>query len=238
MRRYAGGTWQPGYSGSVATRRSPIQEADRRARHQQAELIRELRDARLAHGLSQRRIASAIGVSHQVISQWEVGPAAPDTVVAARWGAAVGLDISLRAFPGGSPLRDAGHLRLIGRARARIGDGWSWRTEVPVAANPGDRRAIDVVIGRTLAGRGPIRIGLEVTTRLTDAQALVRAATLKQEAASLDRMLLVFARTRHNRDALEAAQPSIAPSFPLGPRAVLASLHVGRLPPENGVLLL
>jgi transcriptional regulator with XRE-family HTH domain len=222
----------------MASTRSPILEADRRARRQAAELVRELRDARLAHGLSQTRVASAIGVSHQLISQWERGAVMPGVVHAARWGAAVGIDISLRAFPGGAPLRDAGHLRLIGRARVRIGEGWSWRTEVPVTSDPGDRRAIDAVIRRAAIGRGPIRIGLEITTRLTDAQALVRAAALKQEAAGLDRMLLVFANTRHNHAALVAAVPTIAPSFPLGPRSVLRALRAGRLPETNGILLL
>ena len=79
-------------------------------------------------------------------------------------------------------------------------------------------------------------MGLEVITRLTDAQAQTRAAILKQEAAGLDRLVLVLAQTRLNRLALAAGLPTLAPSFPAGPRSVLADLRAGRLPAANGII--
>ncbi len=101
-----------------------------------------------------------------------------------------------------------------------------------MSSAPLDRRAIDAVISR-----GSIRIGLEVITRLADAQAQVRAATLKQETARLDRMILVLAKTRHNRAALRAATPTLQPAFPVRARALLWALRAGHLPVGNGVLL-
>jgi hypothetical protein len=85
---------------------------------------------------------------------------------------------------------------------------------------------------------GDIRIGLEVITRLTDAQAQARACLLKQEAANLDRLVLVLAETRLNRAALASALPSLRPSFPLAPRVVLASLRAGGPPAANGIFLI
>jgi hypothetical protein len=150
----------------------------------------------------------------------------------ARWGAVVGLDVSARAFAGGSPLRDAGQLRVLGRAREAIGGDWKWRTEVPVSSHPLERRAFDAVISR-----GGVRIGLEIITRLTDAQAQSRAALLKQEVAGLDRLVLVLAQTGRNRTALAAAWPTLQPSFSVTPRLVLANLRAGRPPAANGIFL-
>jgi hypothetical protein len=156
----------------------------------------------------------------------------PDPVRLAAWGAVVGFDVSLRAYPAGSPMRDAAQLRLIQRARASIGQGWTWRTEVPVTADPSDRRAFDAVLSNA-AGR----IGLEAITRLTDAQAQIRAVILKQEAARLDRMVLVLAYTRHNRAALIDAAPTLLPAFPIGVRQTMRALRAGHLPSANGVIL-
>ena len=85
--------------------------------------------------------------------------------------------------------------------------------------------------------RGEIRIGLGALSRLMDARAQVRAATLKQEASGVDRLVLVLADTRHNRAALVAAAPTLKPAFPLGPRETFAALRAGRLPPANGFVL-
>jgi transcriptional regulator with XRE-family HTH domain len=180
----------------VGVRRTTIDEAGRRARRQHDEVIRDLRDARLAAGLPQVAVARALRVTRQAVSLCESGDGARYMVQLARWGAAVGLDVSIRTFAGGSPLREAGQLRVLRRARSAMGDRWVWRTEVPVSNDPRDRRAFDAVMSE-----GRFRIGLEVITRLTDAQAQTRAALLKQESAGLDRMVLVLAKTRRNRAA-------------------------------------
>lgn len=211
-------------------RRDPIREARHRARRQLADLVSEIHEARLIAGLSQQQVAAAIGVSRQLISRWERGIGRPDQVQAAMWGAAVGLDVPVRSFVGGSPLRDAAQLSAIRRARAFIGPTWSWQTEVPVSPDPRDRRAIDAVLTR--AG---ITIGLEVISRLVDAQAQVRRAMLKQEASKVDRMLLVLSETRHNRRAAAFAAPTLEPAFPILQRAILRAIRAGHLPPTNGL---
>jgi len=195
------------------------------------EAIRNLVDARSQGGLSQEAVAARIGVTRQLISLWERGHVHPNPIQLARWAAVVGLDVTIRASPAGSPLRDAGQLKTLGRARRLIGEQWSWRTEVPVSTEPLDRRAVDAGIRR-----GAVRIGLEVITRLSDAQAQVRAATLKQEAAGLDRMILILADTQHNRAAVRAAANTFLPAFPVSARGSLLDLRAGRLPRADAVV--
>jgi hypothetical protein len=141
------------------------------------------------------------------------------------------LDLPIRALPAGSPLRDAAQLRVLGRARTEIGERWKWRTEVPVSSDPLDRRGIDAVIRI-----GDKRIGLEVITRLVDVQAQVRSATLKQEAAQLDAMVLVLADTRHNRLAVRDAAPTLDGAFPIRGRAAMTALRAGQ-PPSAGAVI-
>jgi transcriptional regulator with XRE-family HTH domain len=216
----------------MGVRRSRVEEAGRKARQQLGEVLVDLRHARANAGLTQAAVARALGVSRQRVTLWEQGDGVGYVVQLARWGAVVGLDVSVRAFAGGSPLLDAGQLRVLGRAREAIGGDWKWRTEVPVSSHPLERRAFDAVISR-----GGLRIGLEIITRLTDAQAQSWAALLKQEVAGLDRLVLVFAQTRPNRTALAAAWPTLQPSCSVRPRLVLASLRAGQPPAANGILL-
>ena len=102
-----------------------------------------------------------------------------------------------------------------------------------MSRDPTDRRAFDAVLSR-----GDARVAVEAITRLTDAQAQVRAITLKQEAAGLSSLVLVLADTRHNRRALRDGAPTVAPAFPAASRDILRLLRSGQAPPGNGVLLL
>ena len=68
--------------------------------------------------------------------------------------------------------------------------------------------------------------------------AQVRAILLKQRDASVGCVVLVVADTRHNREAVPHAEPTLGPAFPLRGHAVLRALRAGRVPPSNGLLLL
>jgi len=149
----------------------------------------------------------------------------------ARYSAIVGLDLSVRAFPATPLLHDIGQLRLLDRFKDLVGDGWSWRSEVSVTADPRDRRAIDALLERDRA-----RIGAEAVTRLLDAQGQTRTILQKQEAAGLACMLLVLSDTRLNRLAADAASATLGPAFPLGARQVLADIRGGRQPAANGLV--
>jgi len=216
----------------MPSRTNGIEDAARRAARQLDDAVNDLRAARLAAGLSQSTIARALGCSPQLISLLERRIVEPGPIQLARWGATVGLDLPIRTFPGGSPLRDAGQLRLLRRFREKVGELWAWHAEVPVSSDPRDRRAIDVVLSQP-----PYRIGAEAIVRLTDGQATARALLLKQAASGVDRMVVVLADTRHNRMALDDATPTMGPAFPLSSREMVRALRAGALPSANGIVV-
>lgn len=214
----------------MPVRMDSIDESSRRARRRLTDLLRDLRNARLAAGLSQRSVGANLGCSRQLIGHLEAGRVAnPGVLLLCRYGAVVGIDVSIRGFPAGSPLRDAGQLRLLARFRSLCPEAWRFRTEAPVG---GDRRAFDAVLSR-----GHAQVAIECITRLTDAQAQVRAALLKAEAAEVPRIVLVLADTRWNRAAVRDAAPTLRPAFPLDRRGLIRSLRAGRMPTGNGVVL-
>lgn len=217
----------------MPARVSHVEEAARRAQRQLDEVVSELRSARMAAGLSQATVAHAAGCSQQLIAAFESRLVDPRLVQLARWGAVVGLDIPIRTFASGRRLRDAGQLRLLARFRESVGDLWTWHTEVPVGADPRDRRAIDAVLSR-----GDVRIGAEAIVRLTDSQSETRRIVLKLHASGLTRMVLVLAKTRHNALSLSGGAPTLLPAFPLSSRDTMRALRAGVAPEANGVVVL
>ncbi len=192
----------------------------------------EFRDGRLQAGLTQRRLGAVVGLSPSEISRIERGES-PNVAFAtlAVIAAALGLDLPLRAYPNGDPVRDAGQLALLGRFRAVLPSGIRHRTEVPLPI-PGDRRAWDEVID----GAG-WSMPVEAESRLRDVQALNRRMALKCRDAGVERVLLVVADTRHNRSVLRLHAADLAAAFPVAGRAALAALRVGRQPEGSAIVL-
>ncbi len=96
------------------------------------DLCRELDSARLEHGLSYAALGRAVGLSGDQAARICRGEA-PNVSIVMLSGllAAVALDLSARAFPGGTPVRDASQLALLGRLRARPGPGCDGETRSP-----------------------------------------------------------------------------------------------------------
>ena len=102
------------------------------ARELVAEVAREIRLARSASGLSQRTVATAAGMSQSQVGRIERGQVRHPTLdQLCRVAAAVGLKLSIKAFPDGDPIRDIAHARLLERFHRQLGPGIGWRTEVP-----------------------------------------------------------------------------------------------------------
>jgi transcriptional regulator with XRE-family HTH domain len=193
----------------------------------------EIRMARMNAGLSQRVAGGAAGMSHAQLGRLERGRNRHVTVdQAARAASAVGLHLVLRTYPDGDPVRDAAHLALLERFRARLPAAARWDAEVPFPI-PGDRRAWDALI--RLGGR---RGGCEAETRLRDVQALQRRLALKVRDGLVDVMILLVADTAANRQALVAHRDSLRALLPLDGRGVLPSLRNGRLPGARGLVVL
>ena len=179
-----------------------------------------------------REVSRAVGRSTSWLSRVERGlvrSVSLDELVLV--GSAVGIKLWITTFPAERAIRDAPQLALLRRFRARIGEGWQWSYEVvvPMAC---DKRAAEVVIRVASAV-----VMIEAFTRFADAQAQLRAVLLKARDMGIDRVVIVVAATRANREALALAGDVLAADFPLDTRAVLRALSAGRDPGANGIAL-
>ncbi|HSM34080.1 MAG TPA: helix-turn-helix transcriptional regulator [Anaerolineae bacterium] len=193
----------------------------------------EVREARLDHDLSQAVASGAVGMSKSAWSRLERGEAPRLSVVdLAAAAAVVGLDISVRAYPGGSPVRDRAHLELLERLRARLGPGARWRTEV-VLPGTRDQRAWDALVLLS-----SVRVGVEAETRARDSQGLQRRLALKRRDGGVDHLILLLADTRHNRAFMRVAGHGFMSDFPVPGKDALARLEAGLDPLGSAIVLL
>src|SRR5687767_3463662 len=93
----------------------------------------ELRAARVASGLSLATVGAACGMSPSKVGRIErsIAPAVSIADLAVL-GAVVGLDLSVKFYPGPLPVRDAGHAGVLGRFSNRLHADLAFRTEVRV----------------------------------------------------------------------------------------------------------
>jgi transcriptional regulator with XRE-family HTH domain len=195
----------------------------------------ELQGQRLASGLTQEEVAVAAHLYRSKLSRIETGRRRATSVVEISQVAAVfGLDLVVRLYPGGEPLRDTAQLGRIRTLVEDVGPPLRYRTEVPLPPNPGrlELRAWDAMI----EGTG-MRTAVEVEMRIRDAQALERRLSLKRRDDPTDRFLLVVADTRTNRRVL-ADHPELFPDLPRLTRAAVLSALRGGIHPQTGIVLL
>jgi transcriptional regulator with XRE-family HTH domain len=173
------------------------------------EIGKEIRQARLEHGLSQETVARGARTSRSTVGRIE--QARLDGVSInqlARLLAVLGLELSARAYPAGQPVRDAAHLALIYKLRRAVHQKVVWHFDVPLGL-PGDQRAIQR------------RVGLK-----------------RRDCPSISAVVLLPAATRHNRNVFRAYREALLADFPVEPGEMLEALSAGRDPGGSGVLLL
>ena len=208
-----------------------IDEAVRSGSRIRRDLAEELRRARIIAGLSQRSVAHALDCDRATVSRLERGTGEVTFSRLVQHAAVVGLVLRADLFPAGSPIRDAGQLKVINRLQPHVRPPFAWLLEMPIG--PDDLRAFDA------AAVGPgCRIGFEVWSRVRDVQAQARASRRKQLDARVDRLVLVFGDTTANRSAVREAGEALHRAFPLATRHVLAALREGRDPGGDGILFL
>jgi transcriptional regulator with XRE-family HTH domain len=205
----------------------------RRGQRLVREFAEEVRETRIAAGLSQAAVAAAAGLSAPTVSRIErFLPPLPDFVTAARLARILGLDLTVRCYPAAGRLRDAAHVALLGRFLANVAAVVGRTLEAPI------RRADDLRAWDVLLRIGDRRIGVAAETRIRDLQALLRREQAKARDDAVDLLLVVASATRANRRALAEAGPILAEDFPLDTRAVLRSLRRGESPTANGIVLI
>jgi len=217
----------------MPTRTRIVDRGTAAARRQRQDIGRELGQAREGRGLSARAVGRALGCSHGKVVRVERGES-PDVSLLTlnQLAAIVGLDLSVRLYPGGNPLRDAGHVRLLERLRARLHTSLGWAIEVPLPQT-GDLRAWDALI----RGAG-WRQAVEAETSPHDAQALARRLELKRRDGDVDGLVLLLPDTRRSRAFLREARDVLRPGLPLDSEAILAALARGNNPGGSGIVVL
>ncbi len=175
-----------------------------------------------------------VGVSPSAVARFERGQLADIGIERlCRLAASVGLELSVRLFPDGDPIRDAGQVRLLERLRVRLPVSVRWRVEVPIIGRQ-DRRAWDAVID----GHACID-AVEAETRIADLQAAERRIALKaRDDPTIRHLVLLLSDTRANRHALALARESLRAQYPLDTRAAMAGLSVGHCPGANAIVVL
>lgn len=217
----------------MSNRRNRIAEAERRARRQLDAILDDVHERRLMTGARQEDLGSLLGWSRSWVGTVERNEVDDlGAIELARLCAAVGLDLSLRSFAGASVLRDAGQVGLINRLQERISPSIPWRLEALVA--PNDQRAFDILLGHP-----PEAVAVEAITRLRDVQGQVRIIQAKVDASTGVRAhILLISATHANRRALAEAGAQLLRAYPLETRHVLSVLGRGKLPTQNGIVLL
>lgn len=221
---------------AMATRERPADRGRRRCRDALYRVALDARQARISAGLSHRDVANAIGVSHMKVGRFErTGTHDRSLAFVAAYCAVVGLDLAIRTYPAGDPIRDRAQLALLERLRARLHPSLRWQTEVALPIE-GDLRAWDAEI----RGRHPAtwRARVEAETRISDGQALERRLSLKLRDDPGGHLVLLASDTRTNRAALRSLREGFRDMLPLGTREVMTALVAGRDPGGSGIVIL
>ena len=221
------------HHGCMSSRQGPIERGRARGSALRTAVGVDIRAARIQHGLSQREIGRPARLSAAQVSRIERGlVSAPDLEALAILCASVGLELSIRAYPAGDPVRDAAHLALLARFRTRLHPSVRWRTEVPLPIQ-GDLRAWDAVLA--VDGRS---MGVEAETRPRDVQALERRLALKMRDGAMGSVIVLLSATRSNRLLLRAHGDALAESFPISGVRALELLRAGVHPGGSAIVLL
>jgi hypothetical protein len=183
-----------------------------------------------------RDVGRSVGLSASEVGRIERGLVPLDIVRASMLLAAVGLELSVRTYPAGQPIRDRAHAALLGRLRSRLHARLLWRTEVPMPI-AGDTRAWDAVIRNGPRISPGWALAVEAETRPRDVQALERRIALKARDSGIEAVLLLLADTQHNRQLMKA-HPDLREHFPIAGSRALELLAAGVFPGGSAVLRL
>lgn len=207
----------------------------RLADRQRHEVGEEFRERRVRLNQSQEQVAEACHVSRVHYGQVENGRVPKLSIVEVnRIAAVLGLTPSLRLYPSGAPVRDAGQAKRLLRFLAAVAAPLSYRLEVPLprVEDRLEQRAWDAV----LFGGGA-RTAIELEMRLRDIQAVLRRIDLKRRDDPTESLLLLVADTRLNRRVVAEFAGLLLDLPRLKPSVVKAALEAGKHPPTGLVLV-
>ena len=217
----------------MAGRRRAVILGETRGKAAVALLCRDIDEAIQNLGLSYAAVGRDVGLSGAQVGRIAHGKSPGLSIAQASiLVAAVGLELSIRTYPTGRPLRDTPQLELLARFRAAIDPSLGWRMEVPVVHGP-DLRAWDAVISRD-----GWRYAVEAETRIRDIQALERRIALKLRDGDVDGVLLVVWKTRTNVSLLRSVGAHLGSAYAVPGSVALQRLAAGTNPGGNALIIL
>jgi transcriptional regulator with XRE-family HTH domain len=216
----------------VPTRERRVDRGAELGRRLLREVGAELRTERRRLALSAARVAATVGCSTSMLTRVEraLVPGV-SLVLLAEIAAVLGLDLSLKLFPGAPGLRDVPQLSLVGPFRALLHSTLRWSTEVPFPTL-GDRRAWDGMV----SGPG-WRYGVEFESAPSDAQAITRRIQIKQRDGGVDGVLVVVPDTHRAREFVRVLAATAGATFPVPSRDALARLRRGDDPGGSAIVV-
>jgi transcriptional regulator with XRE-family HTH domain len=214
----------------MATATRALAFAARRASRHMRELGEAFLEQRLVLGLSQQHVAKMAGIEQPRYGRIERAELAATVIELDRIATVLGLDLSMRAYPGGPAVRDAPQARRLAGFLAHVGVPLRYRVEVGLPARDGgyEQRAWDAM----LFGHGE-RTACELEMRLRDVQAMRRRHDLKRRDDPTEHFLLLIADTRHNRQVVAEFADLFHDLPRLRPGDVYRKLEAGQNPPTG-----
>lgn len=201
-----------------------------------ARSINEIRDARLAAGLTHDEIANAIGVARSNVTRLEAGRREDLGVVELSEIASVlGYEVSVGLHPIGDPVRDKGQLACGRRFDEVLSDRWRG-TDETLLPGAGEQRAWDKLL-RLVDAIPRYLVGVDIESRVWDIQAIVRRTRARERDGQVDAILLVLADTAHNRRIAAELRQALGPEYAASPRSLWLGLRKGERLVGSGVVL-
>ncbi len=197
----------------------------------------ELRDARLNLGLSQAALAAEIGCTASNI--WRLEALEYADVAVRRLceiGSVLGYELSITVHPIGDGMRDKAQQAIAQRFRAMLANVWRVTVE-QLLPTPGDRRSWDLFL-RLADGRVGGRVGVDIESRVHDAQALVRRTRERERDGGADQILIVLSDSAANRRLAPQLREALGPNYATSPRTLIKRLRAGEPILGSGVLLI
>lgn len=189
-------------------------QGSERARQLRADVSSAVRSARQDAGLSLGRLARAAGVSASTLAALERERHDPSTEVLARLGAALGMELSVRLYPGTGPIiRDHLQAAMIEALIGLLDDRWRPLPEVLV------RQPVRGVIDLVLDSATPPLVAIEAHSQLRRLEQQVRWSRTKADALATARSepvgrLLLLRSTAQTRAIASEYEATLSAAYP------------------------
>jgi transcriptional regulator with XRE-family HTH domain len=232
-------------AGVTVTAATVRRERDRRLRSLRLRLGDELRQYRLDAGLTLTELATITGIDRSHLARVEGGVATPSLDALAAMSVALGVDLSIRCFPGTGPrLVDRFQAPMIESFLRGLHPRWSARLEVPVLTPV--RGVIDAVIRDREA---PTIVSTEFQSEFRRIEQQIRWNNEKALGLAVDHgrdgkstqievsTLLVLRSTVATREVARTYEATLRSAFPAPYAAMLSALRSASAPwPGSGLL--